>query len=77
MEIDNSELRVIGDFTTISALQSLRLRLRDPNIANRCKIAYNPSFVVVYFYIHLRDANFDQKKDKTVIHIQSKDCQKL
>ena len=34
----------------ISALESLRLRLRDPNIANRCKIAYNPSLVVVYFY---------------------------
>ena len=55
IEIDNSELGVIGDFTTISALQSLRLRLRDPNIANRCKIAYNPSLVVVYFYILLSD----------------------
>ena len=50
IEIDNSELGVICDFTTISALESLRLRLRDPNIANRCKIAYNPSLVVVYFY---------------------------
>ena len=35
----------------ITALESLRLRLRDPNIANRCKIAYNPSLVIVYFYI--------------------------
>ena len=33
----------------ISALKSLRLRLCDPNIANR-KISYNPSLVVVYFY---------------------------
>ena len=51
IEIDNSELGVIGDFTTITALESLRLRLRDPNIANHCKISYNPSLVVVCFYI--------------------------
>ena len=50
-EIDNSELRVIGDFTTISTLESLGILLRDPNIANHCKISYNPSLVVVYFYI--------------------------
>ena len=50
IEIDNSELGVIGDFTMITALESLRLRLRDPNIGNRCKISYNPSLVVVYFY---------------------------
>ena len=37
----------------ISALESLGLRLCDPNIANRCKISYNPSLVVVYFYIIL------------------------
>ena len=43
-------MRFYNDFTTISALESLRLRLHDPNIANRCKIAYNPSLVVVYFY---------------------------
>ena len=30
------------------------LHLLDPNIANRCKIAYNPSLAVVYFYnIHI------------------------
>ena len=29
----------MGDFTMIRALESLRLRLGDPNIANRCKIA--------------------------------------
>ena len=50
IEIDNSELGVIGDFTTINALESLRLRLRDPNITNRCKISYNPLLIVVYFY---------------------------
>ena len=54
IKIDNSELGVIGDFTTINALESLRLRLRDPNIANRCKISYNPSLVVVYFYNKLK-----------------------
>ena len=27
--------------------------LRDPNIANRCQISYNPSLVVVYFYNNL------------------------
>ena len=52
--MDNSKLGVIDDFTTITALESLRLRLRDPNIANCCKIAYNPSLVIVYFYITLR-----------------------
>ena len=34
----------------ITALESLRLCLCDPNIANCCKISYNPSLVVVYFY---------------------------
>ena len=52
IEIDNSDLGVIGDFATINALESLRLCHRDPNIANRCKISYNPSLVVVYFYIN-------------------------
>ena len=58
IEIDNSELGVIGDFTTINALESLRLRLCDPNIANRCKISYNPSLVIVYFYILFKFQTF-------------------
>ena len=50
IEIDNSELWVIGDFTTISTLESLRLHLHVPDIANRCKISYNPELGIVYFY---------------------------
>ena len=34
----------------MSALESLRLRHSDPNIAHRCKISYNPELGVVYFY---------------------------
>ena len=34
----------------IRALESLRLCLRDPNIANLGKISYNPELGVVYFY---------------------------
>ena len=51
IEIENSELGVIGNFM-MRTLESLRLRLCDSNIANRCKISYNPSLVVVYFYIN-------------------------
>ena len=51
IEIDNAELRFIEDFTTMSASQSLRLRLSDSNIAHHCKISYNPSLALVYFYI--------------------------
>ena len=34
----------------MNALESHRLRLRDSNIAHRCKISYNPVLGVVYFY---------------------------
>ena len=71
IEIDNDERRVIGDFTTITALESLRLRLRDPNIANCCKIAYNPSLVVVYFYIKLHLRGFPLLKVSIIFHYWS------
>ena len=38
-------------FTTHSALETLRLRLRVTNIAIRCKTPHNPTLVVCYFYI--------------------------
>ena len=48
----------------MSALDLLRLRLRDSNIAHRCKISYYPSLVVVYFYIVLA-LEFDESDGKT------------
>ena len=38
-------------FTTHSALETLRLRLRVTNIAIHCKTLHNPTLVVCYFYI--------------------------
>ena len=43
------------------------LRLRDPNIANRCKIAYNPSLFVVYFYILGRLTSLTQASQVSIL----------
>ena len=42
-------------------LESLRLHLHDSNIAHRCKISYNPSLVVVYFYNKLNKKRYDKQ----------------
>ena len=51
IEITHSKRGVMQGFTTHSALETLRLRLRVTNIAIRCKTLHNPTLVVCYFYI--------------------------
>ena len=50
IEITHSKRGVMQGFTTNSALETLRLRLRVTNIAIRCKTLHNPTLVVCYFY---------------------------
>ena len=50
IEITHSKRGVIQGFTTHSALETLRLRLRITNIAIRCKTLHNPTLVMCYFY---------------------------
>ena len=50
IEITHSKRGVMQGFTTHSALETLRLRLRVTNIAIRCKTLHNPTLVVCYFY---------------------------
>ena len=53
IEITHSKRGVMQGFTTHSALETLRLRLRVTNIAIRCKTLHNPTLVVCYFYIDI------------------------
>ena len=50
IEITHSKRGVMQGFTTHSALETLRLRLRVTNIAIRCKTLHNPTLVMCYFY---------------------------